>query len=74
MPCNFGQSFTVDADIPYWRCIGNIKRDIKRLEKELKSKRQILNVYFTDICGRFNVTPDDSDAKWATNDANVLND
>ena len=62
-PWNAVVSYTVDADIPFWRCISTIKRDIKRLEKDIKRKRSLLNVYFTDVCNKFNITPDDSEEK-----------
>ena len=52
-----------DSDDPFWKNIATIKRDIKRLEKELKRKRDILSVYFEDVCGRFRIDSDSGSEK-----------
>ena len=50
-----------DSNTPFWNNIISVKRDVKRLRKELKMKEQILNAYMVGIIDRFAIDVDSED-------------
>lgn len=47
-------------DKPFWKCVIAVKRDIKRMRKDLKRKEELLSAYFQNVVDLFDVSPDSS--------------
>ena len=50
-----------DTQMPFWQSVIGVKRDIKRLRKELKRKENLLHTYMQNVLDAFEVSPDISE-------------
>ena len=50
-----------EVDTPFWQNIIAIKRDIKRLRKELRVQEETLNAAMIGVVDRFTLSPDVSE-------------